>query len=640
MLAHAGSAAASAGLTFDGCIGDLQGGSGCVATNPVGALDGAADVALSKNETQLYMTAEDGLNDFTLDGAGNPTFTGCIGDLGCSGSGVGALELADGLAISPSGAQLYLAAYDASDLSVFNLATGGPSFAGCVGEFNGCAATSPADALARATSLTMTPDGRQLYVVSLGQFPLGENGPREHDVSHFTLDAAGNPSFDGCIGEPGGCTAVPIAHALEGTSAATVSPDGLQLYVAGTSDISHFTLDAEGNPSFDGCIGDNPGCTATAVPHALYGANRLLVSPNGSELYATSGSGYDVSHFSLNAAGDPTFVDCIGDLVGCGETRPLNALEGAAAEALSPDGTQLYVAADYALDRFTLGVAGDPTFVGCIGDLPGCPGASPAEALDDGQSIVFSANGTQLYLAATGANALDHLTVGPPPPAPRLPSNAFSFGKLELNKRRGTATLAVRVPARGSIQLSGPDVRTVFLQGPAAARLALTLTPTGEAATLLRRTHRATVAFEVIYTPLFGDPRTQRKTVRLVQEGAAPARKASAPACQGRARRVRPGHVSFSFSCESEVSAFEIQANRALHSVYDPSYVFGCERSTSRSFSCEDMHTGAEEGGSGIATVSEPLCRPGAHLVLRVTPTFDFEDQGPPRPTLTLKGPC
>jgi len=103
---------------------------------------------------------------------------------------------------------------------------------------------------------------------------------------------------------------------------------------------------------------------------------------------------------------------------------------------------------------------------------------------------------------------------------------------------------------------------------------------------------------------------------------------------------VRPGHVSFSFSCESEVSAFEIQANRALHSVYDPSYVFGCERSTSRSFSCEDMHTGAEEGGSGIATVSEPLCHSGAHLVLRVTPTFDFEGQGPPRPTFTLKGPC
>ena len=54
-----------------------------------------------------------------------------------------------------------------------------------------------------------------------------------------------------------------------------------------------------------------------------------------------------------------------------------------------------------------------------------------------------NANGTQLYVAA---DTLDHLTVGRPPPAPRLPSNAFSFGKLKLNKRRGTAALLVRVP--------------------------------------------------------------------------------------------------------------------------------------------------------------------------------------------------
>ena len=80
----------------------------------------------------------------------------------------------------------------------------------------------------------------------------------------------------------------------------------------------------------------------------------------------------------------------------------------------------------------------------------------------------------------------------------------------------------------------------------------------------------------------------------------ASAHKASAPACQGKARRMRPAHVSFSFSCEGDVSAFDIQANRALHSVDDPSYVFGCERRTSRSSYCEDIHSGAEEGGSGV----------------------------------------
>jgi len=121
---------------------------------------------------------------------------------------------------------------------------------------------------------------------------------------------------------------------------------------------------------------------------------------------------------------------------------------------------------------------------------------------------------------------------------------------------------------------------------------------------------------------------------------AAPAGKASVPLCQGRARRLRPGRVSFSFGCgeTEDVTAFVVRANRTLHSVYDPSYAFGCERSTSRSFDCEDIHSGAGPEGSGVASVSEPLCHRGAHLVLRVTPTLNFEEIS--RATFTLRGPC
>jgi hypothetical protein len=120
---------------------------------------------------------------------------------------------------------------------------------------------------------------------------------------------------------------------------------------------------------------------------------------------------------------------------------------------------------------------------------------------------------------------------------------------------------------------------------------------------------------------------------------AAPSGEASAPFCQGKARRVRPGHISFSFSCGGEdVTAFDLKANRALHSVYDPSYAFGCERRTSRSFSCEDIHSGSGPEGFGVVTVSEPLCHPSAHLVLRIIPTLDFEARS--HPAFTLRGPC
>jgi hypothetical protein len=119
---------------------------------------------------------------------------------------------------------------------------------------------------------------------------------------------------------------------------------------------------------------------------------------------------------------------------------------------------------------------------------------------------------------------------------------------------------------------------------------------------------------------------------------AGPVGKTSAPLCQGKVRRLRPGHVSFSFSCGEDVTAFVVRANRTLHSVYDPSYAFGCERSTSRSFDCGDIHSGAGPQGSGVATVSEPLCHRGAHLVLRVTPTLNFEETS--LTAFTLNGPC
>ena len=120
----------------------------------------------------------------------------------------------------------------------------------------------------------------------------------------------------------------------------------------------------------------------------------------------------------------------------------------------------------------------------------------------------------------------------------------------------------------------------------------------------------------------------------------APVGKASAPLCQGKVRSLQPGHVSFSFSCgeNEDVTAFVVKANRTLHSVYDPSYAFGCERSTSRSFDCGDIHSGAGPQGSGVATVSEPLCHRGAHLVLRVTPTLNFEETS--LTAFTLNGPC
>lgn len=110
--------------------------------------------------------------------------------------------------------------------------------------------------------------------------------------------------------------------------------------------------------------------------------------------------------------------------------------------------------------------------------------------------------------------------------------------------------------------------------------------------------------------------------------------------CHGRAKRLRYGYVGFSFTCgESEdVTGFVLRANRTLHLVEDPTEAFGCERRTSRAFACEDIHSGAGSVGSGVISASEPYCRPHEHLVLRVSPSLNFE--GPAIGTFVLRGPC
>ena len=45
--------------------------------------------------------------------------------------------------------------------------------------------------------------------------------------------------------------------------AVAISPNGKELFTTGHNNISHFTLDATGNPTFESCIGDLTGCTAT-----------------------------------------------------------------------------------------------------------------------------------------------------------------------------------------------------------------------------------------------------------------------------------------------------------------------------------------------------------------------------------------
>ena len=115
-----------------------------------------------------------------------------------------------------------------------------------------------------------------------------------------------------------------------------------------------------------------------------------------------------------------------------------------------------------------------------------------------------------------------------PPPTPvialeprrrreRLPSNAFRFGKVRLNKRKGTASLAVKVPGPGSLSLRGKGIRGQRKAARAAGTVKLAVRPKGKAKRKLARTGKLTVKVAVTYRPSGGAPATKTKKIGLRQ---------------------------------------------------------------------------------------------------------------------------
>ena len=102
--------------------------------------------------------------------------------------------------------------------------------------------------------------------------------------------------------------------------------------------------------------------------------------------------------------------------------------------------------------------------------------------------------------------------VAPPPP----PSD-IAFGKVVRNKRTGTARLTVRVPAPGSLVLTGRNLRRRSASVQAAGPVRVGVLPKGKLRRTLRRTGKATARVRVAFTPEGGTRNAERTKVRLVR---------------------------------------------------------------------------------------------------------------------------
>jgi DNA-binding beta-propeller fold protein YncE len=165
-----------------GALTQATDGSGCIVTVPLtgcttGAqLNGADAVALSPDGDDVYVTSlfSKSATSFTRSTAGmltqKPGTAGCLVFLRATGCSFGrAVSAPEGIAVSPDGANVYVASYAPGTVAVLkrNRRSGAvaqlPLRAGCVGSVPDC---SPARALSGVGSLVLSPDGRYLYAAA------------------------------------------------------------------------------------------------------------------------------------------------------------------------------------------------------------------------------------------------------------------------------------------------------------------------------------------------------------------------------------------------------------------------------------------------------------------------------------------
>jgi DNA-binding beta-propeller fold protein YncE len=227
--------AANGDLTPAGCIGNSgTGPPSCIGTVGLG---GVNSVAVSPDGQNVYATGFDSeaLVVFGRAANGDLTPAGCIGNSGTgppSCIGTDGLYGATSVAVSPDGKSVYVASANSGALVVFRRAANGDlTPAGCIGN----SGTGPPSCigtvgLGGARSVAVSPDGANVYVASatseaLVVFQRAANGdltPAGCIGNSANLPDPGPPS---CIGTDG----------LDGANSVAVSPDGESVYVASSN---------------------------------------------------------------------------------------------------------------------------------------------------------------------------------------------------------------------------------------------------------------------------------------------------------------------------------------------------------------------------------------------------------------------
>jgi DNA-binding beta-propeller fold protein YncE len=349
---------------------------------------------------------------------GQVRFESCVGaGHGCAAVSPGVISGVTSLAVSPDGRHLYTSAFTGDAVSAFDVGSAGRlRFDGCVagGEGPATKACAPAPEGSLENPAGIVAGRGALFVAS----------QRSDAVVRLALSGGGDPTFRDCVGAVAGSCATDGGAALLGPVGLAFGPGDRDLYVASSEGASLTRLRiGAGGLRATGCLayGGAFGC-GRVRKNSLVGADAVAVAPGGRAAYAVAFDSAALTELRRSPSGRLTYDGCIGDDDGSGCRRlPHGTLTGAAGIAVAPDGRDVYIASQVGtVTRFTVSKGGRLAFAGCIGDagVAGCASV-PAKLLAGATGIAVAPDGSTLYVAASGAEALVELSVGAKG-APRL----------------------------------------------------------------------------------------------------------------------------------------------------------------------------------------------------------------------------